>query len=231
MRNEGEESPKLLGILGGMGPAATIDFMDKLVKVTAAKKDQDQIPALVYNNTQIPDRNEAFLRGGESPLPELIKSAKILEKSGCDIMAIPCNTAHIWFDEIANSTTMEVLNAPGIVSKKLSRGSRAGIICTTPVKLSGLYRDSLLERDVELFYPESQDAVMEAIYMVKSGKMHKAEQIFMEQVDSLRREGCERIIAGCSEVSVALGKSDPMQFLVDPMESLAAECARRFKKI
>ncbi len=69
MKNNNEESPKLLGVLGGMGPAATIDFMDKLIKVTGAEKDQDQIPAVVYNNTMIPDRNEAFLRDGTSPLP------------------------------------------------------------------------------------------------------------------------------------------------------------------
>jgi aspartate racemase len=74
MKNKISDDPKLLGILGGMGPAATIDFMEKLIKVTGAKKDQDQIPAVVYNNTQIPDRNEAFLRGGESPVSELLKS-------------------------------------------------------------------------------------------------------------------------------------------------------------
>lgn len=231
MKKNGEESPKLLGILGGMGPAATIDFMDKLIKITGAKKDQDQIPAVVYNNTLIPDRNEAFLRGGESPLPELIKSAKVLEGAGCGIMAIPCNTAHIWFDEIDNSTNMEVLNAPLITSEKLSRGTTAGIICTTPVKLSGLYRRPLLERNVDLIYPENQEEVMEAIYMVKSGRLHEAKKIFVDQIETLRKEGSEKIIAGCSEVPVALGKSDVMKFIVDPMESLAMECAIRFKKI
>lgn len=231
MKNNSEESPKLLGVLGGMGPAATIDFMDKLIKVTGAEKDQDQIPAVVYNNTMIPDRNEAFLRDGTSPLPELIRSAKVLEGAGCDIMAIPCNTAHIWFDEIVENTSIEVLNAPIITSDKLSEGSRAGIICTTPVKLSGLYRDALLKRDVELIYPENQESVMEAIYMVKSGRIDEAGRLFMEQVDSLRDEGSEKIIAGCSEVSVALGKSDAMEFIVDPMDLLARECAVRFNKI
>lgn len=231
MKNNGEESPKLLGVLGGMGPAATIDFMDKLIRVTGAEKDQDQIPAVVYNNTVIPDRNEAFLRGGTSPLPELLKSAKVLEGAGCDIMAIPCNTAHIWFDEIDKNTTVEVLNAPLITSEKLPENSRAGIICTTPVKLSGLYSDVLRKKDIELFYPENQDAVMEAIYKVKSGKVDEAEQLFMEQVDSLRDMGSGKIIAGCSEVPVAIGKSDAMKFILDPMELLAMECAVRFNKI
>jgi aspartate racemase len=231
MKNNGEESPKLLGVLGGMGPAATIDFMDKLIRVTGAEKDQDQIPAVVYNNTVIPDRNEAFLRGGTSPLPELLKSAKVLEGAGCDIMAIPCNTAHIWFDEIDKNTTVEVLNAPLITSEKLPENSRAGIICTTPVKLSGLYSDALRKKDIELIYPENQDAVMEAIYKVKSGKVDEAEQLFMEQVDSLRDMGSGKIIAGCSEVPVAIGKSDAMKFILDPMELLAMECAVRFNKI
>jgi aspartate racemase len=231
MKNKISDDPKLLGILGGMGPAATIDFMEKLIKVTGAKKDQDQIPAVVYNNTQIPDRNEAFLRGGESPVSELLKSARVLEEAGCDIMAIPFNTAHIWFDEIDKNTSVEVLNAPLITSEKLARGSKTGIICTTPVKLSGLYRDLLHKRNVELIYPENQDDVMEAIYMVKSGKVHEAEKIFLNQIDSLREEGSEKIIAGCSEVPVALGKSDAMKFVLDPMESLAMECAIRFKKI
>ncbi|MHB1812988.1 MAG: cysteate racemase [Thermoplasmataceae archaeon] len=231
MKNKRTDDPRLLGILGGMGPAATIDFMEKLLRTTNAEKDQDQIPAVVYNNTVIPDRNDAYLKGGISPAPELIKSAKVLEKAGCDIIAIPCNTAHIWYDKIAENTEVEILNAPLIVSEQLPESIKAGIICTTPVKLSGLYEDALSRKGVDLIYPEQQQDVMDAIYKVKSGNMMEAEDLFMGQVDFLMESGSEKIIAGCSEVPVALKKSKAMEYIIDPMESLARECAIRFKKI
>ena len=231
MKDKKSDDPRLLGILGGMGPAATIDFMEKLLKVTKAEKDQDQIPAVVYNNTVIPDRNEAYLRGGISPVDELVKSAKVLEKSGCDIIAIPCNTAHIWYDQIAENVDIEVLNAPLIATEQLSELHSAGIICTTPVKLSDLYSDALSRKGIDLLYPDDQQKVMEAIYKVKSGDITEAENLFIEQVNILKEKGSEVIIAGCSEVPVALKNSSAMEYIVDPMESLATECVVRFGKI
>lgn len=225
------DDPRLLGVLGGMGPAATIDFMDKIVRVTKAKKDQEQIPAIIYNNTLIPDRNEAYLSGGPSPASELVRSAQILENAGCDLIAIPCNTAHIWYDEIDKNTSVEILNVPQIVSKKLLGCTKVGIICTTPVRQSGLYEKKLAHKGISILNTKDQEKVMEAIYKVKAGELEEAGFLFMEQINYLKENGVDRIIAGCSEVPVALKGENFFGTIVDPMEYLAEECARLFHKL
>lgn len=228
-RNE-NDFPGLLGVLGGMGPAATLDFLDKLLKLTNAETDQEQIPTITYNNCMIPDRNEAYLRGGESPVPELIRSARVLENAGVDMIAMPCNTAHIWFDSLVESTAVEFLNMPGITADCIPDGASVGIISTTPVKLSGLYASKLAERGVVVKYGKDQDEIMKAIYLVKSGDLKDAKRIFMEQIDLLESEGVDHILAGCTEVPLVVSEDDLNSRLIDPMECLALECIRKFGK-
>lgn len=225
-----KEQPKTLGVLGGMGPAATIGFLDKLLKLTGATKDQDQIPTITYNNCMIPDRNEAYLRNGESPVPELIRSAKILEGSGVDLIAMPCNTAHIWFDPLKKATSLEILNMPEITSGCIPTGATVGIISTTPVKLSGLFSDILEKNGISVMYAEDQDEVMKGIYLVKSGDFQNAKSVFKKQISLLESNGADHILAGCTEVPVVISEEDVQSRLIDPMECLALECVRRFKK-
>ena len=225
-----KEHPDTLGVLGGMGPAATLEFLEKLLKLTGADTDQEQIPTITYNNCKIPDRNEAYLRNGESPVSELVRSAKVLESAGADIIAMPCNTAHIWFDSIRESTSVEILNMLEITSDCIPGTAKVGIISTTPVKLSGLYSDILEKRGIPVIYGEDQNEIMKAIYLVKSGKLDEAKQVFMKQISQLESKGVDHILAGCTEVPVAISQSDVQSKLVDPMECLALECIRRFGK-
>lgn len=226
-----EKRPKLLGILGGMGPAATIDFMKNILDLTKASTDQDHIPTITYNNTQVPDRNEAYLRNGESPLPELLKSAEVLFGAGVDLIAIPCNTAHIWFDDLKKSAKGEILNMIEISVNEIPEGSKVGIISTTPVRLSGLYSKPLEERGCEVVLPEDQEKIMRAIYLVKAGDLDKARGEFKNEVKKLEEKGIKYLLAGCTEVPVALSQKDIAATMIDPMKKLAEECLRRFGKL
>src|SRR5690606_23936695 len=86
----------LIGVLGGMGPLATVDFMQKLVAATPASRDQEHVPALISAIPQIPDRTRAFQGHGASPLPAMLACARRLEAAGAGVIVMPCNTAHIW---------------------------------------------------------------------------------------------------------------------------------------
>lgn len=220
--------PKLLGVLGGMGPAATIDFLHKVMGRTIAETDQEQIPTITYNNSRIPDRNEAYLRNGTSPVPELKRSAKILEQAGADLIAIPCNTAHIWYDEIAEATSIEVINMPEIAVDRIPKGSKVGIISTTPVRLSGLFAEKIEKRGGTVIYHDNQEDIMRAIYKVKAGKLEEARSRFRSIISDLEDQGTDHILAGCTEVPVVIGKNDVRGVFIDPMESLAGECVKRF---
>ncbi len=222
--SENDKHPELLGVLGGMGPAATLDFLQKLLKLTKADTDQEQIPTITYNNTKIPDRNESFLNEGESPLPELVRTAKILEDSGASLIVMPCNTAHIWYDEIRDSVGVRVLNMPRVTADSIPEGSKVGILSTTPVKLSGLYSAPLEDKGAEVIHSRDQDEVMDAIYSVKAGDLERAKSAFLSEIHGMQDKGATHILAACTEVPVAVGAEDLSTTFVDPMEVLALEC-------
>lgn len=225
IRKSSDKSP-LLGILGGMGPAATLDFQQKLLNLTKAAIDQEQIPTIAYSNTQIPDRNDAYLGDGISPVPELVRSAKLLEDAGADIIAMPCNTAHIWFNEIQDSVSRKLLNMPEITATSVPEGSRVGIISTTPVRLSGLYSKPLEKAGIKVVHPSDQDTVMDGIYSVKAGKLKQAREIFVNVMREFESSGCTHVLAACTEVPVAISRDDTKLVFVDAMEKLALECIR-----
>ena len=103
---------KTIGIIGGMGPLATIDLYHRIVELTPARSDAEHIPTVIDSNTRIPDRTASILAGGESPVKELVRSAKRLEAAGADILLIACNTAHYYYDEVQAAAKTKVLNMP-----------------------------------------------------------------------------------------------------------------------
>jgi len=103
---------KIIGILGGMGPEATLDLFHKIIKLTYAEKDQDHLRIIIDNNPKIPDRTDAISGTGKDPLPKLIVTAQILEKAGADFIIIPCNTAHYFISEIQQSIKIPILTLP-----------------------------------------------------------------------------------------------------------------------
>lgn len=222
-----ETEKKTLGILGGMGPEATIDFMKKLLKLTPANKDQDHIRTIVINDPKVPDRTEAILHGGQSPLPKIKRNLKILEDSRVDLLVIPCNTAHHWLKEIRNTVDVPVLSLMEETAKYLKdvEVSTMGLLSTTATAKIGLYHDKL--DFIELLTPNDQKEVMNAIKNVKAGEKGKAIETMLNAAKNLLQRGAEAIIAGCTEVPLVLSSEDVP--LVDPVLLLARSSVKIIK--
>ena len=144
--NEGK-NVQLLGVLGGMGPMAGAAFAARVVALTPAERDQDHIPLVLWNDPRVPDRSSARLGQGEDPLPAMLRGLRLLERSGADLVAIPCNTAHLWYDQLAAATRLPVLHIVESVCDDLERlgagGGRVGLMGTAATLQLDLYGEPL----------------------------------------------------------------------------------------
>ena len=133
---------KVIGILGGMGPLATADLFEKITLHTRAQRDQDHLRVLIDSNTNIPDRTAALLRGGEDPTPQLTASAVLLERMGADVLIMPCNTAHNFYDAIAAAVHIPLLHMIRLTAQALQkRGvTAAGLLATDGTVQTGIYQ-------------------------------------------------------------------------------------------
>lgn len=200
---------KTIGIIGGMGPLATVDLFEKIVAHTKAASDQEHLHVLIDSNTAIPDRTAALLRGGADPLPELVKSAGRLEKMGADVLIMPCNTAHNYYDGIAAAVSVPVLHMVRLTAAALAdRGvKRAGLLATDGTVQTGIYQRSFEGSGVELLTPDEagQRAVMEMIYQgVKAGNMAFDAGPARAAMERLLSAGAEVLILGCTELPLAV---------------------------
>jgi aspartate racemase len=224
----------MLGVLGGMGPAATIDFMAKVVALTDAARDQDHIPMVVTSIPQIPDRTTAILHNGEDPLPAILRCVDILQRAGASMIAIPCNTAHFWYPQIADYARIPVLNIVEACAQELrsaeSRASRVGLMATSGTLATGIYQKSLTEFEIRL--PADQSVVMQGIAAVKAGDLEGARLVLERVADDLFRDGCDAIIMACTEIPLGLAeraKRAPAQY-IDPTNALAKMSVARWSK-
>ncbi|VCU71400.1 Aspartate racemase [Pigmentiphaga humi] len=201
--------PRLVGVLGGMGPLATVDFMQRLIDLAGAGTDQQHIPAVVAQIPQIPDRVGAILSATESPLPQLTESLRRLERAGADLIVMPCNTAHYWYPELAAATDLPFLNIVDAVidvlaGHGLEPGSRVGLLATRATLAAGVYA----ERDgVQFVAPEEselRDLLLPCIALVKEGRVQEAGGLLTQCVASMRARGVEHIVLGCTELPLAL---------------------------
>jgi aspartate racemase len=219
---------KIIGILGGMGPEATADLFSRIIRETPARKDQDHLRVIVDNNPKIPDRTAAILGEGVSPLPEMVKTAKNLEKAGVDFIIMPCITAHYYYEELRKSVKIPVLNMVELtaqtISKNFPKAKRAGLLGTTGTVKGKLFDESLGKFGVEMIYPSDafQRKIMEAIYdYIKAGKILEGRKIVVDVANHLIELGAEVIICGCTETSLVLKNGDITKPVVDPMQILA----------
>ena len=223
---------KKLGIIGGMGPDATVYMFNKIVKKTGARKDQDHIEIFIHNNTKVPDRTDAILYNGVSPLEELLRSASILEKMGADIIIMPCITAHYYFLDIQETINVPIINAIEesvlYIKDHILNINKVGIIATTGTVKSQLFQKSLQQRGLNpivLADSLQNDWVMSAIYGkdgIKAGcKTENVKQKLLHAVDYLIECGAESIVAGCTEIPLVLSQNDFDIPFIDPLEILA----------
>jgi len=222
---------KIIGILGGMGPEATVDLFLKVVKSTPAKRDQDHLRIIVDNNPQIPDRTAAILRGGEDPTPALVETARNLERAGADFLIIPCNTAHYFHGRIQDAVSIPVLHMMTATADEIkTRGiANVGLLASDGTVQSGLYHKALTERGVEIIVPSpsTQEKLMAAIYGVKSGEFVASARVAREAAEELIEAGAGAVIAGCTEIPLILKDSDVSKPVIDATLALARAAVQR----
>lgn len=222
-----------LGILGGVGPLASVYFTDLLVGGTVADCDQAHIPFYLYNDVFIPDRSAYILReSDENPLPELINGVKELEKMGSDLIVVTCNTAHYFYDEMAKAVDVPVLNiienAILAAKERFPDMKKIGLMSTTGTIKGKVYDKVAEENGLSLLTPfsASADKIMKLIYDVKVGKKIDP-NIILDVAKELEAEGCDAVILGCTELSVVSRQShlaDEDSHLIDAMTALAQKC-------
>ena len=214
---------RVLGVLGGMGPAATLDFLGKLQALTPAKKDQDHIRVIVDINPQVPDRNDPFARPG----PVLAEMAGGLQGAGAQVLAIACNTAHAHADLISRASGLPLVDMIETASRAArdTGARRAGVLGTKDAVR--LYHEYIAAQGMGLvtLSRDDQARFMDLLSRIKAGDVGPAVREAMTGLaEALVREGAEAVIAGCTEVPLVLDPGDVRAPLVDAGEELARRC-------
>jgi len=224
--------PGLIGVLGGMGPLATIDFMHKLLSATPACVDQDHVPVIVSSIPQVPDRAAAFRGEGVSPLAAMVASGQRLALAGAGLVVIPCNTAHLWFDKIQAALDLPMLHlvdaALEDAIRSVGAGGTIGLLCTDATLASGLYMNRARHGDVDgrvqWALPtagEMMELVMPGIDAVKAGDLSRGSELLELAAQALIKRGAQALVLGCTEVPIVLGRANVSVPVIDATASLA----------
>ncbi len=213
-----------------MGPMATVDFMAKVISNTHASDDQSHIPMIVHSVPQIPDRTSCIVSGTESPLAALSQGLNRLVASGCSMIAIPCNTAHYWHQDLTRISPVPILHIAHSCARQLRQRdiSRVALLATQGTVNAGIYQLLESEYGIEVGYPDpaQQQQVMAAIYAVKSGQVESGARMLEQQVAAMLEAGFESTILGCTEIPFALDsiESELRHATLDATLALAQEC-------
>lgn len=228
---EGAVMKKTIGIVGGMGPMATVDLMRRMIELTDAASDQQHAHIIADCNTNIPDRTAAILSGGEDPVPELVRSCLALEAAGADVLVMACNTAHYFYDRIAPFIRVPMLHMPRETARRARALGcrRCALLATDGTVRAGVYDAPFAAEGIELVKPdaEGQRAVMDMIYSgVKAGRRSYDVRAVRAALDRLTDRGAERFILGCTELPIAFADYSIEAPVLDPT-SVLAEAALR----
>lgn len=217
---------KTLGIIGGVGPLATMFLGEMIVRLTKASKDQEHVHTIIDNDTTIPDRTAYILNKSEdNPVPYLVKDAKKLASHGADVICIPCNTAHTFYDELQASSPVPVIHMIRETAKRAGEvgAKRVGILATDGTLAAGVYQRALIEEDIQPIIPDSftQKEVMSVIYdFVKAGLDVEPEK--WNQIEhAMLQLGCDKVILGCTELSIVNKELKLSSFYIDSLLVLA----------
>jgi aspartate racemase len=226
--------PDKLGVLGGMGPLATVDFLRKLIALTPAVADDQHIPVVVTSEPQIPPRPAARLDpGNPSPLPALLARRDFLVGAGARAIAMPCNTAHFWYDELTDGLAIPFLHIVDAVIAMLDKrglgGATIGLVGTRATLEGRLYEAPLTAEGFPCLCPEqaiNEELVWPGVKLVKRNKPTDAGPLFRRAVESLLDRGAATVVLACTEVPVGLPTTDPWvsAHCLDPNEALAQAC-------
>lgn len=200
-----------LGVLGGMGPLAAADFLAKLALATDARCDQEHIPVILYGDCTTPDRTASVLGQGPSPLPQLLAGIEFLNQARCAAIAIPCNSAHCWYDDMARASRAPVLHIVEASARRVQRNDpatrRVGVLSTEGTHRMGVYRTRLERLGFEVIAPTADDfreLVSPGIADVKANRIGAAQDKFDAAADRLLARGAQQIILGCTEIPLGM---------------------------
>ena len=219
---------KTLGVLGGLGPMSSVYFYEMLTAHTRAERDQDHINILISSRADTPDRTDFITgRSSQNPLPVMSGEVDKLAAAGAEVIAIPCNTAHYFYDGIAKTAGIPIMNIieETVAFCKYLGLSRVGVLATEGTVRSGAYRSALERAGIECVScsEEDQATVTEIIYgAVKQGKEPDLDK-FLAVADTLTAHGCERIILGCTELSLLKRNCRLGTRFIDSLEVLASQ--------
>jgi len=219
----------VVGVLGGMGPAATADFYQKLVAATPATTDQQHLRVVMWSDPTVPDRTAALMDDGPDPTPWLLCGLRILAEAGADLIAMPCNTAHAFLTPATGRTGAPIVHMIDQAVRAVTALSppvhRVGLLATTGTVRAGLYQDWLGRAGLQAVLPtddEQEDLVTTAIRAVKAGDRGSGVSELLEVAGaSLVRRGAQVIIAGCTEIPLVVGEWCASIPVIDPNRALA----------
>ena len=231
----------MIGILGGMGTQAGLDFCNKLAKLNAGKLDQQYPMFVLYNKSNTPRRPEN-LKKYYNVLNALVKGCKMLQKNKCKFIVMPCNTAHYWHEDIQKKIKIPLISMPKEVykhtKKTCKKNSKIGILCTEATLKTKVY-NKYFDKDFNLVSPEKllqKNSVNKSIKLVKMGKIKEAEKVIRPAVNYLIKNKCKKIILGCTELPIAIfayksfKNIKKSKVFIDPNLLLAEVSMKKYKK-
>jgi len=219
----------IIGIIGGMGPMATCDLFNKVIRFTKAENDQDHVHMIIDNNTDIPDRSAHILGQGITPVPEMKKAIAKLIFDGADVLAMPCNTAHYYYDELYTfaQTLNEQIEFVHMIEETASycykrEEKKVLLLATKGTYVSNIYRKPFEDLKVELIYPPEhyRELVMAAIYAYKTGAPINPD-VFEKLQPIISSEEITAVILGCTELPLIFQTPINGCHTVDPTAILA----------
>lgn len=197
-----------IGVLGGLGPSATVDFMDRIVKLTPASCDQEHIPVLTASFPHVHDRSRHILGLGPDPLPQLLSGLRLLNEAGVGVIAIPCNSAHHWYAELSAASKAPILHiAEACVAAVPAGGAgKVAVFATRGALASGFYQRALQARGIEPLVPdaaEGQVLVDNCIREIKASQFEAGGQSLAQALSRVQAQGASAVIMGCTELPIA----------------------------
>lgn len=225
------QTARILGVLGGMGPLASAHFMLRLTLLTPVAREQDHVPAVLWSDPRVPDRTRGKLSGPDDPLPWLLRGIAGLAQAGCGAIAIPCNTAHGWYQEMQDATGLPILHIVDAATRDLTAlgvtGGTIGLMATAATLRMRLYQDRLASQGWTCLTPDErqmQHLVSPAIAAVKEGRMAAAYAPLAEVANDLAARGAAAVVLGCTEIPLGI-QAGPQAALrvpvVDTIDALA----------
>ncbi len=232
---------KRVGVIGGMGPAATIRLYEEITRRTPIRREQDHLRLVIDSDPTVPDRTEALMAAADSdgkpslpaadvdgsPERHLIAAARRLQAAGVDLIAIACNSAHAWHKRIAAAVDVPVLHLIDVTTEAAARcvgpAGQVGLLATLGTQSAGLYQQATARIGLNLVLPEppTQQQVMEAIMQVKTGQTEPSRATIRRAAGQLVACGAAAVIVGCTDISVVLADGDLDVPVVDSTVALA----------